>query len=91
MKEVVFKTHCDKCGDVVFDPWHTSEGNNRHVHLCDTCHQSRQAWTTEAYYMLQVVTRVISNAHLKIAIEELLERTAPPPSYVVSEATNQKR
>lgn len=32
---------CDKCSAVTEDPWHTSIGSNRHVHLCDTCY----AWS----------------------------------------------
>lgn len=29
---------CDKCSAVTEDPWHTSIGDNRHVHLCDMCY-----------------------------------------------------
>lgn len=35
---------CDSCGVICQNPWHTSHGENRHVHLCDACYEAdRQA------------------------------------------------
>lgn len=30
---------CDYCGAPTDDPWHSSVGDNRHVHSCDACHK----------------------------------------------------
>ena len=29
---------CDKCGIETPEPWHSSEGANKHIHTCDACH-----------------------------------------------------
>lgn len=34
---------CDKCGAATPDPWHSSEGLNRHVHTCDRCHVKQRS------------------------------------------------
>ena len=31
---------CDSCGVICQNPWHTSHGENRHVHLCDACYEA---------------------------------------------------
>ena len=34
---------CDKCGIETPDPWHSSEGANKHIHTCDACHAQQVA------------------------------------------------
>ena len=34
---------CDKCGIETPDPWHSSEGANKHIHTCDACHAQQAA------------------------------------------------
>lgn len=34
---------CDRCGAQTDNPWHSSVGDNRHVHSCDACHSAEVA------------------------------------------------
>jgi acyl-CoA reductase-like NAD-dependent aldehyde dehydrogenase len=39
----MFQDNCDKCGVLTENPFHTSEGDNHHVHLCGRC-WSKPSW-----------------------------------------------
>lgn len=44
---------CDSCGAICQNPWHTSHGQNRHVHLCDVCYEADRQVRGDTIYMVQ--------------------------------------
>lgn len=72
---------CDKCGALTNNPWHGSEGDNRHVHYCDACYAALRAHPTDD--SLPELTRLrgaMHDAQMEILAlkRELRARSAVP-------------
>lgn len=85
---------CDSCGVICQNPWHTSHGENRHVHLCDACYEADRQRTHEWRKLaLQFDShRMQAIGHLKAIVDHLpVDMQSPIRNFLSAAPDRQTR